>query len=65
LPTITCPTLVSYGRYDAIAPAQNSAAIASRVRGADLRGYERGHLFLAQDPSAIADLVAFLHAPDR
>lgn len=62
LDTITCPTLVAYGRYDAIAPPQNSAAIASRIPGADLRGYEGGHLFLFQDPAATPDIVTFLHS---
>jgi 3-oxoadipate enol-lactonase len=60
---ITCPTLVGYGSYDAIAPAQNSTAIASRIRGAELRGYEGGHLFLFQDPAALPEYQAFLQAP--
>jgi len=40
-----------------------TAAIASRIRGAELRGYEGGHLFLFQDPSALPEFQAFLHAP--
>jgi 3-oxoadipate enol-lactonase len=63
LGAITCPTLVGYGNYDGIAPAQNSAAIASRVGGAELRGYEGGHLFLFQDPAALPEFEAFLQAP--
>jgi 3-oxoadipate enol-lactonase len=63
LDAVTCPTLVAYGRYDGIAPTQNSAAIASRIPGADLRGYEGGHLFLAQDPGAMPELVTFLRSP--
>ena len=47
-----CPTLVAYGNYDGIAPAQNSAAIASRIQAAELHGYEGGHGFLFQDPAA-------------
>jgi pimeloyl-ACP methyl ester carboxylesterase len=62
LDAVTCPTLVAYGRYDAIAPAQNSAAIASRIPGADLRGYDGGHLFLAQDAAAMPELVTFLRS---
>jgi 3-oxoadipate enol-lactonase len=62
LDTITCPTLVGYGNYDGIAPAQNSKAIASRIRGAKLRGYEGGHLFLVQDPAALPEFEAFLQA---
>jgi 3-oxoadipate enol-lactonase len=63
LGAITCPALVGYGHYDGIAPAQNSAAIASRIRGSELRGYEGGHLFLLQDPAALPDFEAFLQAP--
>jgi pimeloyl-ACP methyl ester carboxylesterase len=54
---------VAYGRHDGIAPEANSKAIASRIRGAELRGYGGGHLFLFQDPSAFAELVTFLQAP--
>jgi pimeloyl-ACP methyl ester carboxylesterase len=63
LDAITCPALVGYGNYDGIAPAQNSSAIASRIRGAELRGYEGGHLFLFQDPAALPEFQAFLQAP--
>jgi 3-oxoadipate enol-lactonase len=62
LGAITCPTLVGYGKYDGIAPPQNSAAIASRIRGAQLRGYDGGHVFMLQDPSAMPQFVAFLQA---
>lgn len=63
LGAITCPALVGYGNYDQIAPVQNSIAIASRLRGAELRGYEGGHLFLFQDPAALPEFQAFLQAP--
>ena len=63
LDAITCPALVGYGNYDGIAPAQNSTAIASRIRGAELRGYGGGHLFMFQDPAALPDFEAFLQAP--
>jgi 3-oxoadipate enol-lactonase len=62
LGAVNCPTLVAYGRYDGIAPPQNSEAIASRIPGADLRGYEGGHMFLFQDPAAMRELVTFLEA---
>jgi pimeloyl-ACP methyl ester carboxylesterase len=65
LDAITCPALVGYGNYDGIAPARNSTAIASRIRGAELRGYEGGHLFLFQDPAALPEYQAFLRAPSR
>ena len=65
LDAITCPALVGYGTYDGITSVQNSTAIASRLRGAELRGYEGGHLFLFQDPAALPEFEAFLQAPSR
>jgi 3-oxoadipate enol-lactonase len=62
LGAIDCPTMVAYGRYDALAPPANSAAIASRIPGAAVRGYEGGHAFLAQDPAALADVIQFLRS---
>jgi 3-oxoadipate enol-lactonase len=44
------------GLYDGIAPVANSEAIAARIPGAELRTYEGGHLFIAQDPRAMADI---------
>jgi pimeloyl-ACP methyl ester carboxylesterase len=60
LSAITCPTLVASGRYDGIAPMANGEAIASRIARADFRVYEGGHLFVAQDPDALPDVMAFL-----
>jgi len=62
LGAITCPTLVGYGNYDGIAPARNSERIASRIRGAELHGYEGGHGFLFQDAAALPAFIAFLQA---
>ena len=62
LPRITCLTLVAVGRYDGIAPPANGAAIAAQVPHAELRTYEGGHLFFAQDPAAFPDVLAFLRA---
>jgi pimeloyl-ACP methyl ester carboxylesterase len=59
LSRVTCPTLVAAGRYDGIAPVANSEEIAARIRGADLRVYEGGHAFFAQDPAAFGDLLEF------
>jgi len=59
---ITCPTLVAAGRYDGIAPLPNAEAIVGRVPDATLSVYEGGHAFLAQDPAAVADVMAFLAA---
>lgn len=57
---ITCPTLVAAGRYDGIAPLANSEAIAERVPHAELRVYEGGHAFFAQDPKALPEIADFL-----
>jgi pimeloyl-ACP methyl ester carboxylesterase len=60
LPRITCPTLVAAGRYDGIAPPANSEAISSRIPGAELRLYEGGHAFFAQDRAAVPEVIEFL-----
>ena len=60
LPAVTAPTLVVGGRYDQQAPVANVERLAGRIPGAELRFYDGGHLFLLQDPSAWADIVAFL-----
>jgi 3-oxoadipate enol-lactonase len=60
LPAITCPTLVACGSYDGIAPRANSEAIASRIAGAELRTYEGGHAFFAQDHRAVPEVTEFL-----
>ena len=45
---------------DGIAPVANSEPIAARVPHAELRLYEGGHAFFAQDPRALPDLMSFL-----
>ena len=60
LPRITCPTFVAGGRYDGIAPPENSEAIASRIPHAELRLYDGGHAFFAQDRQALPDVMEFL-----
>jgi 3-oxoadipate enol-lactonase len=62
LGAVTAPTLVAAGRYDGIAPLENAEAIAKAVTGADLRVYEGGHCFFAQDGAAFPDILAFLDA---
>jgi 3-oxoadipate enol-lactonase len=64
LGAITCPTLVACGRFDPIAPPTNSVAIASRIRGAELRAYAGGHAFFVQDRTALPELRAFLAGED-
>jgi pimeloyl-ACP methyl ester carboxylesterase len=60
LDRIECPTLVMFGEYDGIAPPDNSRSIQRRIAGSVLRGYEGGHVFLAQDLRAFPDVVDFL-----
>ena len=60
LGAVTAPVLVMAGLYDGIAPVDNSRAIAELLPDARMRVYEGGHLFTAQDRSALRDLNAFL-----
>jgi pimeloyl-ACP methyl ester carboxylesterase len=57
---VSCPTLVAAGRYDGIAPPANAEAIASQIPDVELRMYEGGHAFFAQDPQAFPDVIEFL-----
>lgn len=57
---ISCPTFVTAGRFDGIAPVANSEEIVKRIPHAVLKVYEGGHSFLMQDRSAIADIRTFL-----
>jgi pimeloyl-ACP methyl ester carboxylesterase len=65
LAEIDCPTLVAAGRYDGIAPPENAEFMAAHVPGAELRLYEGGHAFFAQDERALPDVMTFLASNDR
>jgi pimeloyl-ACP methyl ester carboxylesterase len=65
LPAVSAPTLVAAGRYDGIAPPSNAEAIAARIPDADMRLYEGGHAFFAQDPRALPEIMEFLAGPGR
>ena len=60
LHTITCPTFVTAGKFDGIAPPINSEAIIERIPDATMSLYEGGHMFVAQDPNAIRAIRTFL-----
>jgi pimeloyl-ACP methyl ester carboxylesterase len=62
---ITCPVLVSCGRFDGIAPPANSEEIARRVPDAQLRRYDGGHVFFLQDDRVLRDAMDFLSADDN
>jgi 3-oxoadipate enol-lactonase len=61
---ITCPTLVASGRYDGIAPPANGEFIAAHVPHSELRVYEGGHAFFAQDAKALPEILDFLECAD-
>lgn len=60
LARIAAPTLVAGGRYDGIAPPSTVERLAGRIPGAELAFFEGGHLFMIQDRSAAAAMIAFL-----
>jgi 3-oxoadipate enol-lactonase len=51
---------VCAGRYDDIAPMENSELLAARIPGARLEVFEGGHLFMIQDRSAFPTIIEFL-----
>jgi 3-oxoadipate enol-lactonase len=65
LAAIRCPTFVSGGRFDGIAPRANSEFLARTIPGTRLALYDGGHLFLVQDAAAIPDIIAFLRVEER
>jgi 3-oxoadipate enol-lactonase len=60
LGTVRAATLVAAGRYDALAPLENSHALAAAIPAARLEIFEGGHGFLDQDPRAWLAIAAFL-----
>lgn len=61
LPQLRIPVFVCGGRYDGIAPPENSRALAQCIPGAVLDFFEGGHGFLREDPRALESVIAFLH----
>lgn len=64
LDQIRCPTLVCGGKYDGIALPETQELMASRIRGAELRFFEGGHLFMLQDRTALPAMISFLKGED-
>jgi 3-oxoadipate enol-lactonase len=60
LGAISCPTLVAGGRYDGIAPPENSQRLAEAIPGAELQLFEGGHMFFVQDRGAFPAMIEFL-----
>jgi pimeloyl-ACP methyl ester carboxylesterase len=61
---IPCPTFVTNGRYDAIAPPANGQTIVERVADGSLYVYEDGHASVLQDPVAWTELVTLYSGQD-
>lgn len=64
LDQIRCPTLICAGKYDGIALPETQEKMASRIRGAELRFFEGGHLFMLQDRTALPAMISFLKGED-
>jgi pimeloyl-ACP methyl ester carboxylesterase len=62
---VTAPALVAAGRFDGIAPVENSEEIVKRLPDATLSIYEGGHLFTAQDRRAIEEIRTFITTGKR
>ena len=62
---LAAETLICGGRYDGVAPLAVQESMARRISCAALRIYEGGHLFLNQDPRALADIVTFLNGSQK
>ena len=60
LSQIDCPVLIAAGRYDGIAPPDRQENMAKRIRGAQLRFFDGGHLFMIQDRAAFPAIIEFL-----
>jgi 3-oxoadipate enol-lactonase len=59
---IACPVMIAAGRYDGVALPATQEGMASRIRGASLRFFEGGHLFMLQDRAALPAMVDFLNS---
>ena len=60
LPGVATPVFLCGGKYDGISPPENLEALARQIPGAQLEFFEGGHMFLAQDPTALPRAIAFL-----
>ena len=60
LPQIACPVLIAAGRFDGIALPATQEKMAARIKGAQLRFFDGGHLFMIQDRAAMPALIEFL-----
>ena len=56
------PVLVCGGKYDGQAEPAVVEALAGRIPGAQLKWFEGGHGFQAQDPMAYVAIAEFLNS---
>jgi 3-oxoadipate enol-lactonase len=63
LATVTTPTLVCGGVFDAQAVPKNVRALANQIPKAELQMFDGGHAFLLQDPTAWTKIASFLKQP--
>jgi len=61
LPSLRMPVYICGGKYDGIAPPENLETLQSRIPWSRLEFFEGGHLFLRQDPAAMAGVIRFLN----
>ena len=54
------PILLVGGRYDEIAPVVNMRALDAQLANSELRFFDGGHLFLAQDKKAYPEIINWL-----
>ncbi len=57
---IRCPTLICAGRTDGIALPETQEKMRGRIKGAQLRFFNGGHLFMIQDREALPAMIEFL-----
>ncbi len=60
LERIACPVMIAAGKYDGIALPETQHRMAARIKGADLKFFEGGHLFMIQDRAAFPAMIEFL-----
>ncbi len=63
LPSITLPTLVCGGNYDAQALPENVRTLSNRIPASCLQMFDGGHGFLMQDPTAWPFVAEWLSSP--
>ena len=60
LPDLAVPTLIAAGKYDGIALPETQFRLAMQIPGSTLRFFKGGHMFMIQDRTAVAAMIAFL-----